>query len=137
MSCLSQLISNQFLKNTHKELQLARTALSTLAMPEPGLLPCTKSDKKALYQYYEELLGFKDSYGDMHSEDYDMLYCIQDSHIVWIATRNKKLYHEALLDSVYTNGDVPFYQARQFINNRLYHVAMYDLTFTIQPLTKN
>jgi len=106
-------------------------------MPEPGLLPFTKSDKKALYKYYEELLGFKDSYGDMESDDYDMLYCIQDSYIVWIATRNKKSYHEALLDSIYTNGDIPFYQARQFINNRLYYVAMYDLTFRIQPLTKN
>ncbi len=137
MQCLNNLIASQFLKNTTKELQLARNTLSSSVLPEPGQLPCTKKEQKKLYNTYMDILGFRDLYSDMDVDDYDMLYYLQDGYIVWLATRNKHSLKDAISDSLYTNGDIPFYQAKQFINSKLYYVAMYDLTFRMQPLTKN
>ena len=140
MACLSNLISNRFLKNVGKEITEARTVLKNNSKKQYrfGELPGPRALRKKQYDYFSRLIDLRGSFDDVDVNDsLDMLYCVQDGPIAWIACRTKDLVDQAMLDTLHTNGDVPFYTGKQYFQSRLFYVAMYDLTFRIPPPTTN
>jgi hypothetical protein len=139
MNCLENLINCRFLKNTGNELSQARDMLgsSEILLHHISYLPLSKEGRKDLYNYYMDLLGFKESFTQEDVEDLDMVYYIQEENIVWIASRIKQTIDTAVKESMYTTGDIPICRSRHFIHNRLFYTVMYDLTIQFPPLTTN
>lgn len=140
MNCLGNLVQCRFLKNIGKELVQARSVVAkddVESLPVRGYKPIRKKESKRLYSYYIERCGFANTFGDIDPNDKTMMYYLQDGNIVWMASRTKSIIDQTKLDSVTTNGDIPLYSGKQFIQNKLFFVVMYDLTFYIQPITTN
>lgn len=140
MDCLGNLVQCRFLKNIGKELSKARSAVTKENIePQPvyGYKPATKREAKKLYNLNMKRCGFMAMFDDIDVEDKTTTYYLQDGSIVWMASRIKNIIDQAKLDSVTTNGDVPLYTGKHFIQNKAFYVVMYDLTFYVHPITTN
>jgi len=140
MDCFDKLINTHFLKNIDKEFIEARNSLNQIPKPPIpfGELPFLPKDRRKLYNYYMKLLDIKGSFDDVDVNDNpDMVYYLQEGPIAWIACRHKNIVDSAIKDSLYVNGEVTIYKGKQYIQNRLFYVAMYDLTIKVIPPTTN
>lgn len=139
MNCLNQLIKSQFLKNFSSEIIKARNTLQAM---EPnhktlGYYPGRLADRKKLYKYYMDFYDFKASFDEIDIQDIEMVYYLQEDNIVWVASRLKQVIDHSITESLYTTGDVCLYKTKHFIQNKLFHAAMFDLSFQIAPPTVN
>lgn len=139
MNCLSDLITSRFLKKTIQEIKQANAALLTNDMQPRslGILFGRKEDRKKLYDSYMRMCDFKSSFQDIDVTDDDMLYYLQEGPIVLVMARTKSYVDKVVTDSLYTTGDFCFYRGKHYIHNRTHHTAMFDMDFTITPLTTN
>lgn len=140
MDCLVNLVRCKFLKNISKELSKARTALTKQTnqpVPVQGYKPAIRREAKKLYNYYMDQCGFSSILGDIDAEDKSITYYLQEGGIVWMASRIKDVIDQAKIDSITLNGDIPLYSGRQFIQNRVFYIVMYDLSFHVPAITTN
>lgn len=144
MNCLDSLVKCRFLKNIGSELIKAsrivkdgKQSSSKQKHPAYGYKPCTKKEAKKIYDYYMKHYGFASMFDDIDAENIETTYYLQNDNIVWIACRQVSAINQIKLESMYMNGDIPLYQGRQYIQNKLYHVLMFDLTFHVPPITTN
>ena len=97
----------------------------------------SKNARKKLYNQYVKSCGFTEYMNEIDEDDKDMLYALQEGPIVWLASKTSKIIQQSLYNSLYHTGDIPIYTGKQYINNKLHYVALYDLTFSIHPVTLN
>lgn len=139
MDCLGGLIKCRFLKNTGVELKRAQTAIrvSDANMESLNFHPCLATDRKQMYNYYMSVYDFKSSFNEIDVNNPEMVYYLQEDNIVWIACRSKSFIDQAVIESCYTTGDVCLHRAKHFIQSKLFHTVMFDLSFQISPPTVN
>lgn len=138
MSCFAELYNSKFLKNIGFELTQARSAINSHKPMRPlGLYYAKKQDRKRLYQQYVDACDFKSYIVDIDAEDKDMLYALQEGPIVWLASRSNQIIKQSLQNSLLQTGDLPIYTGKQFIYSKLFYIAMYDLSFSVEPVTLN
>lgn len=140
MNCLNNLITSKFLKNTANEIEQASAVLhniTNMQWQSFGFFPASPTDRKKLYNKYMSLCDFKSSFDDIDVSDVNLVCYMQDSDIVWVASRRKPLVDQVVMDSLYTTGDICIHRAKHYIQNKLFYAAMFDLRFTITPLTTN
>lgn len=140
MDCLVNLVKCKFLKKLNSELIKARTALnnqSSRKHPKHGYKPAFRREAKKLYDYYMQYCSFTSTFDDIDPDDKTVTYYLQDNNIVWIACKSKQVIEQAKLDSLTMNGDIPLYSGKQYIHNKVFYVVMFDLIFSVPPITTN
>lgn len=139
MNCLEKLVNCKFLKNIGNEISQARSTLQyeDLLPGYDGMYPFLSKDRKAYYNYYLTLTGFKSNFSEEDVQSFDMIYYLQEQNIVWIASRAKFVIDEAIKESLNTTGDIYIYRGKHFIHNKLFHTVMYDLSYRFPPTTTN
>lgn len=138
MNCLSNLITTKFLRNIYDEMTQARTTLTntTVYSNLPSFFPARPQDRKGLYNRYMKMYEFKSAFDDV-TVDGDMVYYLQQEHIVWIASKHKMIIDKAILETAYTTGELCIHSCKHIIQNKALYAAMFDIRMCITPLTTN
>lgn len=139
MSCFSKLVSSKFIKNIGTELLQARKILDAprQSIRKRSMYYTSKTERKKLYNYHVQNCGFKDYFNEIDPEDTDMLFALQEGTIIWLACRSKSFLDMSAANSLHLTGDIPIYTGKHYINNKLFHVLLYDLSFQVIPPTTN
>jgi len=66
-----------------------------------------------------------------------MLCCLQEANVIFLACRSSTILKDSINSSLNVNGDVPLYVGKMYVQNKLMHVALYDLNWHIPPPTTN
>ena len=140
MNCFRNLIQTKFLRNVQNEIEQAHNTITMDPIHNdlPSFYPARLVDRKKLYNYYLKTYNFKSYLDDVDitAED-ELVFYMQQNAIVWIASRHKDVISKAIIDTLYTTGELCLHNCKHIIQNKAVYAAMFDTRFCITPLTKN
>ncbi len=139
MDCFDKLTDSNFLNHLGVEIRNAQSVIDKFTdnCPPIGSFPISKKAKKEKYNCYLHLCGFKHEFDNFDITDLHALYYMQEGSLLLICARVKAIIDLTVNQALVSSGDIPFYRTRHYIQNKLYHSAMYDLTFRTLPITQN
>jgi hypothetical protein len=139
MNCFKRLVDSNFLANAKNELVAAQRVLKAAeALPFDATLIFNRDDAKYVYDCYVEdyalLFEVEQSTTEISK---DVIYYIQEEHVLFIYSRSKKMVDEAVLYSYSVNGDVPLFRAKHIINKHAIHTALIDIRIPFPASSPN
>jgi hypothetical protein len=141
MDCLNNLVKTRFLRNINNEITQARNIITNPRyMPTdiPDFFPARLTDRKKLYNRYLDYYGFKDRFCDIDVESVDdIVYHMDAGNVVLVISKYKYVITKIINETAYTTGEMCIHNGKHFIQNKLYHSAMFNMTMCITPLTTN
>lgn len=139
MGCFSQLVQSSFLSRAKEELLSAQRRLKTGEAPLfDSTLIFDKKDKKYVYDSYVWDYNLLAELEEMEDDTpKDVIFYIQEEHILFIYSRTRKLIDEAIWYSYNVNGDIPLCRSKHVIRGRTYFTVIIDCRIHFIPNSPN
>jgi hypothetical protein len=141
MNCYKQLVQSKFLANASKELARARKVLHDGEAPLfETTLHYNTLDRKYVYDCYVKDYGLLDDIenGFDPTVDYkDIVFYIEEDHLIIIYSRSRNLLKEAVMYSYNVHGDIPIHKSRHTINGKVWFTALIDARMSFPVSSPN
>lgn len=139
MDCFNQLVNLKFLRGIDNTLSIARDTLNRKHLKYGSMVGMyyNKKLRKQRYDAYLDFYGFSAEFDNFDPNDRFLLYYMHEDNILLISTRSPKVLNMTMTRNLLMSGDIPFYKGKQYIQNKLFYMAMYDLDFRMEPPTLN
>jgi len=99
-----------------------------------------KADRKYIYDcYLEDYMLIEELVEQFESgQEYkDVVYYMQESYILFIYSRSRKLIKEAISYSFNVHGDIPIHKSRHIIHGKAWFTALVDTRMPFQVSSPN